>query len=277
MRNSLSSWARAGSFAADSFRRSAGLSMVFSNVFLPFGPVIWRSVHRRAMRLETPMRWAYATTRGRDLRHTVYDEMRKLCKSVTTRAEGLQGRDRIVAELPGPVAGRCESGRARIRRLIVGGVGPGCLAQKRGISLDIEDVILDLERQPDLGAKTFQPFVPRPFSHAGGKRPQKHTALYQRTRLAPVHVLDVDDAEVLPDGRQINRLASRHAAGSGRLSEHADHGEPCRGRLVSAGLIREDGECKRLQGVADQDRSRFVEGAMAGRAATAQIIIVHRG
>ena len=33
---------------------------------------------------------------------------------------------------------------------------------------------------------------------------------------------------------------------------------------------------QRLQGIADQDGGRLIKGAMAGRAAAAQVIVVHR-
>ena len=45
--------------------------------------------------------------------------------------------------------------------------------------------------------------------------------------------------------------------------------------MIAAGALREHFEGARLQRVADEDRGGFIEGAMAGGAAAAQVVVVH--
>ena len=67
-------------------------------------------------------------------------------------------------------------------------------------------------------------------------------------------------------------LAARHTAGSGGLGEDTDHSESRTGLLMSPGVVRKHGERERLQSVANEDRSRLVEGTVAGGAPTAEVV-----
>ena len=47
------------------------------------------------------------------------------------------------------------------------------------------------------------------------------------------------------------------------------------GSTAADGVLRQDFECQHLQRIAGEDRGRFVEGAVRGRAAAAQVVVIH--
>ena len=199
------------------------------------------------------------------------------CASAAARApEGLQGRDRGVAQLARAPARRGKSGGRGVGGLLERGIRAGGLAEQRRIAFHIEDVILDLEGEADVGPETLERRELGARGEAGRQRPEQHAALDQRSGLAPVHLLDLRDRELPSDGGQVDRLPAGHAAGAGGPGEHADHLQARAGGGLAEGLVGEHGKGQRLQRVPDQHRGALVVGAVAGRAPAAQVIVVHR-
>jgi hypothetical protein len=56
--------------------------------------------------------------------------VREIGEGYTTATQRLHGSDRIIPQLTGAIPCLSQPRRARIRRLIVGGIGAGGLAQK---------------------------------------------------------------------------------------------------------------------------------------------------
>ena len=110
---------------------------------------------------------------------------------------------------------------------------------------------------------------------AGGGH--QHARLDQRAGLARVHVLDLGQRRAVgrrlrdrSPGRRPCRACRSRSASSRSISRRT------RGVRRQSRTVREHLEREHLQRIADENRGRFVEGAVAGRPAAAQIVVVHR-
>ena len=66
----------------------------------------------------------------------------------------------------------------------------GDLAERLGGAGDVEDVVLDLEREADLGTEAAQCLEARTRAFARGERPEQHARLDERAGLAAMHQLE---------------------------------------------------------------------------------------
>ena len=109
-------------------------------------------------------------------------------------------------------------------------------------------------------------------------RGQQHARADQRAGLEPVHAARPAASVSTPAfGLEVDRLAAGHAGGAARVGQRVDacvRGSP--GPAAMPGCARQQLERQRLQRVAGEDRGRLVEGLVAGRAAAAQVVVVHR-
>src|SRR5581483_612916 len=146
---------------------------------------------------------------------TVDHELRKLGHRSGAHTERHQRLESPIAQVPGPLPRGAQADGTRVGRLAKRGIGPGGLAEQGRVALDIENVVLDLKREPDLGTVALERLKFAAGADARSERPQQHAALDQCAGLAAMHVLDVRHAESVTDGGQIDRLAARHSAGAG--------------------------------------------------------------
>src|SRR5690606_14945882 len=72
---------------------------------------------------------------------------------------------------------------------------------------------------------------------------------------------------------QVDGLATDHALGAGGARQQGGHAKT--GLRLPTAFAADPFESQRLQGVARQDGGGLVEGAMAGRAPAAQVVVVH--
>jgi hypothetical protein len=75
---------------------------------------------------------------------------------------------------------------------------------------------------------------------------------------------------------EINGLAAGHTERAARLRQQIDQPQAYRRRGRQRGIASEQLEGERLQSITHQDRRRLVVGFVAGRPATAQIVVIHR-
>jgi hypothetical protein len=90
-----------------------------------------------------------------------------------------------------------------------------------------------------------------------------------------VHVLELALVARAAGRFQIDELAAGHAAYADGLGQHSQHLHPCR-VTEFIGPCRQHAKGQRLQGIARQYGRAFIESLVAGRAAAAQIIVIHR-
>ena len=181
--------------------------------------------------------------------------------SSRTRARSL----RLVGELRRPLHAEPRDVRDLVERAVLA----HALAELLGGAGLVEDVVDDLEQQPQLrgeGAVRLHVF------RAAEQRTAHHGRLDQAAGLERVQ-----GPQVVVDGGlpgDVHVLAADHALHAGRagdLGERAEH------RLAAAGLTREDqAERLREEAVAGQDGHVFSEGDVAGGPAAAQRVVVDR-
>jgi len=91
-----------------------------------------------------------------------------------------------------------------------------------------------------------------------------------------MHVLELIEREHTAGRLDVDGLSAGHPGRSGGLRQRSDHAQAGLRFLDHVGIAREDFEGEHLQRVADENGGCFVEGAMTGGPAAAQIVIVHR-
>jgi len=107
--------------------------------------------------------------------------------------------------------------------------------------------------------------------HADIARPGTSLFLTDRVPLYQKRIESVLARELEIDG-----LAAGHAARADGIGEYLQHFQSCCGGN-SRGCLGQHFEGARLQGIAGEDRRCFVERAMTGGPAAAQIVVVHGG
>src|SRR5512146_1213995 len=90
-------------------------------------------------------------------------------------------------------------------------VGACRLAESRGVREHIEQVVLDLEREPDRGRKTSERLLEPRLERRHARRAHHDTGPDQRPGLQGVHLLDLIDGELAAFGLEIDRLTASHA------------------------------------------------------------------
>ena len=158
------------------------------------------------------------------------------------------------------------------RRLAASGILAGRLAGGFGGSGDVEEIIGKLEGMAEQRTIVAEPpplLFPGTAEHGAGFRREAE----ERAGLHRLHAGDRVAVEGGALGGEVERLAARHPAEAGGAGEHGDEGRAD----AAIGLeARQDVEGHGEQRVAGKDRGRLVEGAMQGRAAAAQVVVVHR-
>src|SRR5690606_2294103 len=117
--------------------------------------------------------------------HHVPGELGERCGPFAERGQGCDG---TVAKLRRALFRRLESHGARIGRLAFRGVRAGGLAEHGRITLDVQNVVLDLECEPDVAAESRQSLPVLTAVDSSGGRAEEHAAGDERTRLAGMHV-----------------------------------------------------------------------------------------
>ena len=105
---------------------------------------------------------------------------------------------------------------------------------------------------------------------------EQHGGAYQGAGLVDVHELEFADGQLLPDGREVNRLSAGHAARTRSRRQEIEHVELPR-RCYSRKVLRQRVERLGLQGIANQQCGRFIEFDVAGGFAATQDIVIHAG
>ena len=204
-------------------------------------------------------------------------KLREFAQVREARAPGRERRNGAIAARERLRARLFQAEHRRICRLDAVGVRAGALAERVGSAFDVEDVVLDLEGQADLGAEL-------------GERRALRQRLDSPAEIAPSSTLAWISAPVF-----WRCMRSSAASSSACLTASRSMAWPpamprvpmasARTRSISrraAGgdrrrRVRQHFEGARLQRVAGEDRGGFVEGAMAGGPAAAQVVVVHGG
>src|ERR1700746_1462772 len=107
----------------------------------------------------------------------VDDEVGELHQRGASAAERSERGDAVVAQLPRPCARVLEPDGAGVSRLGMRGIGTGRLAEHCRIALDIENVVLDLEGETDVGTKALEAGELRSAAHTGRERATQYARL----------------------------------------------------------------------------------------------------
>ena len=137
----------------------------------------------------------------------------------------------------------------------------------------VEQVVGDLEGQADVAgiAAIRRARLGRDAAHDAGGLDRE---LDQRAGLQLLQPGDRADVELLPLGDQVEHLPSGHALRA-RGARHFQHQIGPDERILMGCGVGDDLERQVVKAIAGQHRGRFVEGAVDGRLAAAQIVIVH--
>jgi len=163
-----------------------------------------------------------------------------------------------------------------IGRLLLALIAAGGLAELFEAALDVEDIIHDLEGEPErlAGARDGLERVRlRPGQH--GAHAQRGTD--ERGRLARVDVVECLGADRLALGLDVHHLPADHAVGAGRLGDLCHHvgDDPRVGGAVD--VAGDEPEGVRQERVAGQDGDGFAEDLVIGESPATIVVVVHRG
>src|SRR3989442_566939 len=182
----------------------------------------------------------------------------------------------VLDELPSAPARGLEAVQGGIGRLLLALIAAGGLAELFEAALDVEDIIHDLERDPERLAGACDGL------ESVGLRTGQHGAHAQRRpdergRLARVDVIERLGADRLALGLDVHDLPADHAVGAGRLRDLRHHvgNDPRVRRAVD--VAGDQPERVREQRVAGQDGHRLAEHLVIGEPAAAIVVVVHRG
>jgi len=180
----------------------------------------------------------------------------------------------------GHSAGPVDAPDRGIGQFLVLPVGP-FLPQQFLVAHDVEDVVGDLEGEPDVPPVDVQGFL---FGGggAGEDGPGEEAGAEQGGGLVEMDVVDRGLQPVraqvggLSLGHQVRGLAADHPLGSRRFRDQPDGPE----RGIRRNSRRDAGhefESQGQQRVARQDRDPFAEHLVVGRFPSAEVVVVHRG
>ena len=152
----------------------------------------------------------------------------------------------------------------------------GRLAQRRGVALDVEQVVGDLECFAERAAV----IVERLIFFRRGLAEQRAGDAAEAQQRAGLHLLQPRDVDRLAVAEpafagEIEHLSADHAADADGARQRARQQQPHIGILVDL-VAGDDVEGQRQQRVAGQDRGGVVGLLVQGRAAAAQVAVVHR-
>ena len=161
-------------------------------------------------------------------------------------------------------------------RLAPAGVLAGAFPERRSVALGVEKVVGDLKRRPDRAAVRGERRARR-RSCAREPRARLDAEPEERARLHRLQTGDLFAREGRGRGLRLDveHLSADH---SGEARGARQSGRQCHAgfRVRIGPWIGQDFEGERLQRVPGQNRRRLVEGAMRGRTAPPQIVVVHR-
>ena len=164
--------------------------------------------------------------------------------------------------------GRCTRQRD-IRGLALCNVLARGLAELGVVAFHVEQVVADLERQPERIGERVERGA-RGGVGITGQVAQADAGADQRAGLERMQAFE--RRQVGGAGLHVQRLPGAHAGRAAGRGQFAHLRDACPG----GGRRRcEHLEGQRLQGIAGQDGSRFVEGDVHGRPAAAQGVVVH--
>jgi len=180
-------------------------------------------------------------------------------------------------QLPGFLPGASQTQQGRVVGLVVIAVLALCFPQGLGITLLIEDVVLNLEGQPDALGVMIQPVRPYGFDGILGQGRQFHARPDQGPGLADMHVFQGRQIQRLAHGIEVDGLSPHHAQRATGGGEAIDHGDAVFRRHVQGRVLGQNVKSLGLQGITRQDRRGLVIGNVAGGLASPQGIIIHGG
>ena len=152
----------------------------------------------------------------------------------------------------------------RERELVRREVGPGALSERRGVGLDVEQVVLDLKGEAE-GAAVVSTFASTSSGAKARIAPDTSAARMSRPVFALVNREEtLTRTALLALGLEVRDLASDHPAASDRVRTTAEHAHLGGSEAFSVRVAGEHGEAEGQQRVAREDRDRFAEDDVAG-------------
>src|SRR5262245_52178082 len=97
-------------------------------------------------------------------------EVRQPAQMLGARSELREGLERVCVQLAAARLGRRHPGDTRIRGLVLGAIRARRLAERGGVALDVEHVVLDLESEPEVERKTIETRKALRICFAGSQR-----------------------------------------------------------------------------------------------------------
>ena len=195
-------------------------------------------------------------------------------KGLSLIVEDAKRRDGVIHQPRGPLPRFVRSEQAHEGGLSGCGVLAHGLAEIGLRAFVIEQVVGDLEGEPDAGGVVAKCRA-RHAVFLRENSPRLARKSEEGAGLEPLQLDHLVEGKLLALRRKVDCLPPRHSLAAGsprqRTSEFGTH------RSVGmTGRRRHRLEGEREQGIADQDRCRLVEGDMAGRLAAAKVVVVHR-
>jgi hypothetical protein len=189
--------------------------------------------------------------------------------------ERLQRVEGLLHRLLGVGARRVYAEQRGVGRFAVGAVGACGLAHLLGGRSVVQDVVGDLERQPQRAAVGVQRVLRR-LVRAHQQRAREHARPYQCARLVRVDKAQLLRRHCLPLAQDVFYLPAAHALHARRRRNQADDLRDALGR-AEARLLRQQLERFGEQRVACENRHRLAVLDPHRRLPAAQAVIVHRG
>src|SRR5512143_314534 len=172
-------------------------------------------------------------------------------------AERLQCVDGPLLRLRRAVARAVDAERRRVRGLPIARVAAGVLAERRGVLLHLEQVVANLEHEPDVARERIEARALRCGERAELGRHHDRRA-NQLAGLAPVDLLETSLVEPPAFRFHVECLSADHARGPGGACEPADDRDLALWCYVKRRIGRQYLERERLQTVAGKNRRGFV-------------------
>jgi len=149
------------------------------------------------------------------------------------------------------------------------------LADQGGIALDIEDIVGDLEGEAEVVGVITQGEV----EFAMGLAQHRARLTGEGEQSAGLHLLqpgDPGNIEIQIVGLKVDHLTADHAERAGGLGQSGDQFTANLGIGMGGGMSQHF-EGAGQQGIAGEESGLLIELTMTGRAAPAQIVIIHAG
>src|SRR5688572_30470723 len=158
-----------------------------------------------------------SSCRTRSVR-AVQDELREPQQAIRSLAERPQRLDGALLRLCRSLPRAFDAESGGVRRLVVAGIAAGVLAERGGILLDFEQVVADLEYEPDVAREQIEA---RALVCAQAAELARHhdRGTDQRAGLPAVNALELALVDAAAFGGHVERLAADHARGADSARE----------------------------------------------------------